>query len=55
VNAALDPTTRRLARLLAVAYIRLVQARKAALDGQNHLDVARGNKAPLPTRRRARA
>ncbi|HKZ20273.1 MAG TPA: hypothetical protein VJQ57_09200 [Acidimicrobiia bacterium] len=54
-------TTRRLARILAAAYLRLLAARKAASDGQNPtpdrqipLDVARQNKAPLPPRRRAR-
>ncbi|HKZ19223.1 MAG TPA: hypothetical protein VJQ57_03865 [Acidimicrobiia bacterium] len=45
---------RRLARVLAAAYLRLLATRKAARDGQNRLDVARQNKAPLPQRRRAR-
>jgi hypothetical protein len=48
VTAPADATVRHLARILAVAYVRLLQARKAAQDVQNRLDVARGDKAPLP-------
>ena len=54
VIAPAGPPVRQLARILAAAYLRLLAARKAASDGQNLLDVARGNKAPLASRRRAR-
>jgi len=43
-----------LARLLASAFLRLAASRKALQDGQNRLDVADGNEAPLPGRRPAR-
>ncbi len=54
MQATQDTTTLRLARILAASYLRLLAARKAALAGQNRLDVAPGNKAPCPPRRRAR-
>lgn len=53
VNTTPD-AVRRLARILAAAYLRLLAARKAATGGQNRLDVARDNKASLRSRRRAR-
>ena len=62
MRAGENTTTRRLARILAAAYLRLLAARKAASDGQNPapdrqnpLDVARQNKAPLPAERHTRA
>jgi hypothetical protein len=51
------PTVRRLTRILAAAYLRLVAARKAATDGenqQNPLDCCSLPKAPCPSRRPAR-
>ena len=49
-----DSPTRELARLLAAGYLRLLAARKAAQAGQNRLDVARDNEAPLATKKTRR-
>jgi hypothetical protein len=53
VSKPADSPVRRLARILAIAYLRVLAARKE----QNRLDVARHDEAPLPgtkTRRMAR-
>jgi hypothetical protein len=54
MNKPADSPVCRLARILAVAYLRVLAARKAAQDERNRLDVGPHNEAPCPPRRRAR-